>query len=314
MRFIVCGEALIDLAHAPVDSDSAFRSTWQALSAGGPMNTAVALAQLDTDVEYLGRLSSDRFGRQLAEHLSENRVGTTLVVTDDQPTSVAVVSLDEQRKASYAFHFSGTTTFDWHPEELPELQRDDWFHCGSLLSIVEPGASVVLEWLQRCEARLSFDINVRSAVVDDPDRYWTLVEPWIAAVGRRHGVVKASDDDVAFLARAGGGQRDPLELATDWVRRYELAVFVMTLGPDGAVAVTADGEQVRVPGHSVEVEDTVGAGDTFMAGFLAAYASDPAELRFALQQGAAASAIVCGRQGAQPPTLLEVQEYLGLMP
>lgn len=311
MSFVVCGEALIDLAPVDGDPGSTFATPWEALSAGGPMNTAVALARLGADVDFLGRLSTDRFGAQLRAHLEASAVGLGSAVVVDDPTSVAVISLDEQGKAGYAFHFAGTANFDWRPEELPALTAGHWLHFGSLLSVVEPGASVVLEWLRHQPARLSYDINVRPAVIADPVQYLRAVEPWLEVVGRASGVVKASDDDVAFLARAGEGPSDPVELAAEWVQRHGLALFVLTLGPDGAVALLADGRQVSVPGHRVDLVDTVGAGDTFMAAFLAAHVEDPSDVRSALQQGTAASAIVCGRQGAQPPTMAEVQELLG---
>ena len=94
-------------------------------------------------------------------------------------------------------------------------------------------------------------------------------------------------------------------------------LLVMTCGADGALALLPGGEEVRVPGHSIELADTVGAGDTFMAGLLhrllqADPQPDADAVRDALQWGAAASAIVCTRSGAQPPSRLEVEEYLGL--
>ena len=61
-RFVVCGETLIDLVQDRKGSDDSFRSTWLALSAGGPMNSAVALGKLGTDTHFLGRISSDAFG------------------------------------------------------------------------------------------------------------------------------------------------------------------------------------------------------------------------------------------------------------
>ena len=68
--------------------------------------------------------------------------------------------------------------------------------------------------------------------------------------------------------------------------------------------------QIRVAGHRVDLVDTVGAGDTFMAGFLSAYAVDPMDVEAALARGAAASALVCSRKGANPPTRAEVEELL----
>ena len=74
------------------------------------------------------------------------------------------------------------------------------------------------------------------------------------------------------------------------------------------------GETVRVPGFSVDVVDTVGAGDTFMAGFLDGYVNRGLPLSDSLRRGAAAAAIVCGRQGAQPPTTAEVDALLAATP
>jgi sugar/nucleoside kinase (ribokinase family) len=87
-------------------------------------------------------------------------------------------------------------------------------------------------------------------------------------------------------------------------------MFVITLGPDGAVAVDADG-RTDVPGRKVEVVDTVGAGDTFMAGFLDGFVRRQASMEDALRRGVAAAAIVCERQGAQPPTAAEGDALLG---
>src|SRR3954470_21139121 len=64
-RFVVCGETLIDLVRDPNVLGDTFSSGWSALSAGGPMNTAVALAMLGGDSHFLGRISTDEFGRQL---------------------------------------------------------------------------------------------------------------------------------------------------------------------------------------------------------------------------------------------------------
>ena len=64
-RFVVCGETLIDLVHSDAASGDSFSSTWLALSAGGPMNSAVALGKLGCDTHFLGRISRDSFGHQL---------------------------------------------------------------------------------------------------------------------------------------------------------------------------------------------------------------------------------------------------------
>jgi fructokinase len=304
-RFVVCGETLIDLVRSASDVPTSFRSSWEALSAGGPMNSAVALGTLGADVQYLGRLSDDAFGGQLRAHIEAADVGLELSTESSQATSLAVVSLDEQGVATYTFHFHDTANFGWQPEELPALGDDDWLHIASLSCVVSPGNEVLLDWMETVRSGVSYDINVRPTVITDPALYWARVEPWLEAVGRRDGILKASDVDIAFLAQAAGGS-DPLEIVTGWVERYGLGLAVVTLGADGAVAVEPGGAVTKVPGFPTDVVDTVGAGDTFMAGFLDARVEQRLDLEESLRRGAAAAAIVCGRQGAQPPTAAEV--------
>ncbi len=117
-----------------------------------------------------------------------------------------------------------------------------------------------------------------------------------------------SPDDIAWLV---DDDSDPLGYAEGWAAEYGLALFLVTLGPDGAAAVWPDGRRAQVPGHRVEVVDTVGAGDTFMAGFLSAYTVNPRDVEAALRRGAGAAALVCTREGAQPPTAEELDAFLG---
>jgi len=304
-RFVVCGETLIDLVQRPDEGDDSFRSSWQALSAGGPMNSAVALGQLGADTHFLGRVSTDAFGVQLRDHIAGAGVSLDLATESTQATSIAVVSLDEEGVASYTFHFAGTANFGWQPGELPDLDESDWLHIASLSCVVGPGDEVLLEWVRGLRCGISYDINVRPTVIEDPVAYWKKVEPWLSAIGRRGGVVKASDADIEFLAQAGLAG-DPIDIAGRWVAEHGLGLGLVTLGAGGGAAVEPGGALTRVPGYPTDVVDTVGAGDTFMAGFLDGWVQQGLGLEDALHRGAAAASIVCSRQGAQPPTADEV--------
>jgi fructokinase len=314
-RFVVCGETLIDLIQSEAADGDSFSSTWLALSAGGPMNSAVALGKLGGDTHFLGRISRDAFGRQLRQHILEANVKLDLATESSQATSIAVVSLDELGVASYTFHFHDTANFGWQIDDLPELSSDDWLHIASLSCIVSPGAEVLLDWMRDVRAGVSYDINVRPTVITDPDEYWSKVQPWLRAVGRRSGIVKASDEDIKFLAEAAGSGAaqqgsDPVELAGLWVEQYGLGLAVITLGPGGGVAIEPGGNITRVPGFPTKVVDTVGAGDTFMAGFLDGWVKLELSLEASLERGAAAASIVCSRRGAQPPTSAEVDDLI----
>ena len=313
-RFVVCGETLIDLVQSDAATSDSHSSTWLALSAGGPMNSAVALGKLGANTHFLGRLSRDAFGRQLRQHILEANVKLDLATESSQATSIAVVSLDEQGVASYTFHFNDTANFGWQVDDLPELPSEDWLHIASLSCIVSPGAEVLLDWMRDVRSGVSYDINVRPTVITDPDVYWNKVQPWLRVIGRRQGIVKASDEDIKFLAKAeaSGGQDggDPVEVASTWVEQYGLGLAVITLGPGGGVAIEPGGNITRVPGFPTKVIDTVGAGDTFMAGFLDGWVKLDAGLEASLERGAAAASIVCGRRGAQPPTSAEVDDLI----
>ena len=309
-RFVVCGETLIDLMPAESDSDNSQRSTWLALSAGGPMNSAVALGKLGLDTQFLGRLSTDSFGRQLRQHIEAAQVQLDLATESDQATSIAVVSFDGEGVASYTFHFDHTANFGWEPADLPGLAPDDWLHIASLACVVSPGGEVLLDWARRLSCGVSYDINVRPSVINDPYAYWEKVEPWLGVVAGNQGILKASDVDVRFLAPAAGVSEDAVEAMGTWVQQYGYRVGVVTLGAEGAATVEPDGTRTVVKSFPTQVADTVGAGDTFMAGFLDAYVGRKTDVHTALTRGVAAASIVCSRQGAQPPTSAEVDELI----
>ncbi len=307
MRFVVCGEALIDLI--PHEQVSPAETRWRAMAGGGPLNTAVALARLGRPTEFLGRLGHDAFGTQLKQHLETNGVGLEMVVDTDQPTSVAIVSLDDQGKAQYTFHFENTSNFSWKRHEFPELDSDDWLHFGSIGAIVPPGRRAVAAFINETEANISYDINVRSSVQPDREQYFDDVMRLMESIGRQGGIVRASDEDILTLV-AGDDDDDPLAYARAWVDEFGLAMLLVTLGPLGAAAVKPGERVVQVPGRTVDLADTVGAGDTFMAGFLDYYIDRPDDVEGALRAGVAASALVCTRHGANPPTHQELQEFL----
>lgn len=308
MRIVVCGEALIDLIPDNSVPGTTQSSLWQAHSAGGPLNTAIALSRLGLPAQFLGRLGGDGFGAQLRSHLAANDVGLDLAVqTESEPTSLAIVSVDSTGQATYTFHLRGTANFNWTAEDLPALEADDWFHTGSLVAVIEPGRSTLLDYLAKTPARLSFDLNVRPTVQPDSDVYRELLEPFLTVLGRRGGIVRASDEDLHWLYPCS--RKSAQEIASDLARDHGLKMVVVTAGGQGAFAVGVDREPVSVPGIPTAVADTVGAGDTFTAGFLKVWLADE-DLVAAMRSGCAAASITCSRIGANPPTAEEVEALL----
>jgi fructokinase len=285
----VCGEVLIDiLPSGPVVG-------------GGPANTAKALARLGHDVHFIDGISSDAFGQSARAELLRDGVNLDLAQLSDKPTCTATVTLDAAGEASYEFLIDGTATFDFAASWLPDPYRyqPQVLHIGTLVTVIEPGASALYDWaMQVAEfAPIVFDPNIRPSVQPDRDLYEAAVEKWAAL----SAVIKVSDDDLAWLFP--GQSID--DVANRWISDGVFLV-VVTRGANGLVGFTADG-RVEVPGVKVNVIDTVGAGDTVGAIVVEAMVTHGLIelrgelLRDVLVRAAAAAAITCSRQGAQPP-------------
>jgi fructokinase len=303
----VAGEALIDL----VERDG----TVHPLPGGGPFNTAFALGRLLVPAAFLGRLSYDHFGELLLDLLRESGVDDRYVLRGSAPTPVAVVHTSAAGDAAYSFHLAGTAYADLTPEDLPELGPDVVaLHLGTLALATDPPAAA-LEGLMRRESDrrlIMVDPNVHPEVIGDRDAYVTRFEGWLSSVH----IVKLSARDAEWLYP----DLQP-EACAEHLLALGARLAVVTLGSDGALAVSGDGE-ARVASPSVEVVDTVGAGDAFGAGLLRAlWASDALEigavsslgdsaLETVLSFACAVAALQCSREGAAPPSLDSVTEFL----
>lgn len=299
---VSCGEALVDLVpHAD-------RVTYTPRAGGSPANVAVGLGRLGVDVALLARIAADGFGRLLRTHLATSRVDLTIAVASDEPTTLAVVTLDPLGRAEYAFYVDGCADGAWRPAQLPAAlpDRADALHVSGSLALAVPAMGDTLELLLRREhprRTLTFDPNLRPGLARDPSGLRERLDHWIPLVD----LVKVSSDDLAWLAPG-----EPVEtIAARWQRRGPVLV-VVTRGPDGVHAIGPDGP-VDLAAEPVTVADTVGAGDACMSGLLAALdragrlsrdrlATIPADtLTAALAFAQHVAALTCTRVGADPP-------------
>jgi fructokinase len=296
----VVGEALIDLEVAQGDARHPV-----AHPGGSPMNVAVTLGRLGSDVAFLGRLSGDAFGKLLRTHLAESDVNLRWIVDAEEATSLAIVSVGPTGAASYAFHVEGTADWQWRSEELPHNPGLDAVHAGSLALAVDPGGTVVERWLAGLSTgtTISLDPNVRPALLGDRDAYRERLERWLKFAA----IVKVSDEDMEWIWPGS----DPAELAGHWVAKG-CKLVIVTRGGDGSL-VWAGGESFAVPAAATDMVDTVGAGDSFSGALLdwldrngrlrpedlERLTAD--EARDAVEFAAKVAAITCSRAGANPP-------------
>jgi fructokinase len=305
MSVVVAGEALVDLA--PRDG------LLLPLPGGSPYNVAVGLGRLGSTTHYLGGLSRDAFGALMSERLTADAVALDLAPVVDAPTTLAVVHLDDQGRASYGFYLDGTAAAGLEDAMLPELPEGAALHVslGAIgLGHVPTGRTLttLLEDAHR-DRLTSLDPNVRPSVFDrvgGVEAYATLLDGLVAG---HLDLVKVSDEDLILLHPEAD---DPLDVARAWARSGP-ALVVVTRGPDGAVAVRDGHPDIGVAGLHVEVVDTVGAGDAFTSGLLAwldqhgrltraGLDSLPdEELTAALHQAVEVAAVTCTRAGSDPP-------------
>lgn len=302
-RALVIGEALVDVVHAA-------DGTVTDHPGGSPANVALGLARLDRVAELAAWFGTDERGTMLREHLEAS--GVQLVPGSDRAerTSTAVATLAADGGATYTFDLTS---------RVPEVVLDDSMavlHTGSIAATLPSSADAIAELCgaAREHATISYDPNARPTIMGEAEQVRPRIEALVAAAD----VVKVSDEDVAWLY--------PGQDVAATVRRWATAgpaLVVLTRGAAGSFAVTAAGVEVSAPAPQVTVVDTVGAGDSFMAGLLDGLWSaellgadrreqlhqiDATTAREAMAHAAQIAAIVVSRAGANPPTRSELED------
>ncbi|WP_102223769.1 carbohydrate kinase family protein [Acidimangrovimonas sediminis] len=301
---LCCGEALIDMIPRPTTEGT----TGFVPHAGGAIfNTAIALGRLGVPAGMLTGLSSDMFGKILADTLTASQVDTSLVITSDRPTTMAFVELEDGH-ATYHFYDENTAGRMIAEADLPVLPAAvGALYFGGISLPVEPCGDTYAALLARegADRAVMIDPNIRPGFIRDEARYRARLAAMLAAAD----IVKVSDEDLGWLIP--GATPDAAGLAA--LAAMGPKVVIVTRGADGPVARLPSGEVIAVPAERATVVDTVGAGDTFNAGVLASLAEQGAltksalgvigaePLRTALAFGAKVAAVTVSRAGANPP-------------
>jgi fructokinase len=294
---VVVGESLVDIVKDA--SGQVIRSP-----GGSPLNVAVGLGRLKVETLLLTQLGNDKDADSILRHLRQSHVAVMAAPARSGRTSTATAQLDAAGEASYAFDI----TWDLPEQDLP---RCNAVHIGSLGTILEPGRQSVLELVEEASSHqhlLSYDINLRTAHVDDADKTWRDA----VSIASRCALVRLSEADAALM-RPGVSADD---VCRELLRGTRTRVVVLTRSAAGATAFGEDFEVSAEP-REVNVADTIGAGDAFTAGLLAMLdearlldekrlPTDAATWAALLAGAVEIASITCERRGANPPTRDEV--------
>lgn len=303
-----CGEALIDMLPRQLPDSS---PVFLPVSGGAIFNTAIALGRLGYSTGFVSGLSQDMFGDQLVESLEQSGVSTRYCVRKGKPSTLAFVKLTNGH-AEYSFYDENSAGRLLEFSDIAEMPIEaKAMHFGAISLIPEPCGTAYESLMQKYASKLliSFDPNIRPGFIKDANAHRARMERMAAM----SDIIKVSDEDLAWIANGS----DQTAMIDNWLQN-NCSVVIMTRGEEGASLYTKTGE-VLVPPVKAKVVDTVGAGDTFNAGFLGgledlglltkaalARASHDKLLK-AGKLAAKVAAITVSRAGANPPWKSELE-------
>lgn len=316
-QFLTCmGEILIDFF--PIEEHGQTVG-FRMFPGGAPMNVAIGLARLGQPIAFVSKVSTDYFGRFLRHYLEAEHVNTRFLISDPALSTLAFVAV-ENNEPTFTFYGEGAADTLLKVEDLPSalFEQTRVLQVGGISLLRGSTPNTILAAVERMHGRalIAFDPNIRPALVEDGASYRVLLDKLF----RMADLVKISAVDLEWLMPDVSLNKAAAEVATRGA-----ALTVVTRGALGAMALRAsDGapEVFEVPGFSVTVVDTVGAGDAFNSGLIAALAEHGAVTRAALQSlpaddirevlrfASATAALNVQKAGANPPTRAEVAAFL----
>ena len=230
-----------------------------ALPGGAPMNVAYHLKKLGAEPALITKIGTDEYGKKLVNILSESGVTTEYFQVDyERPTGLVYANVNNHEEVVYDIVYPSAWDFiQWNEEFTGLLEKADYFVYGSLTSRNKESRDTLYQLLDIAKTKV-LDINLRPPYFNR-----SLVERLLESAN----ILKMNEAE--------------LELITGWFSRFEsiedriklmqdqfdIDMLIITMGSEGAI-VSDKGKIYRHPGFTVNVEDTIGSGDSFLAGFI----------------------------------------------
>lgn len=306
------GESLIDFI-----PDNGFKEPVYAAKAGGaPANVCAAAAKLGIPAYYIGKFSTDVFGRFLKNKMESYGVNTDYAVCcAGVSTALAFVSLNDKGEREFSFYRSQSADMLYSPEEVPQnlFAKDDILHFCSVdlcESPVKYAHKQAIKYATDAGAYISFDVNLRPSLWDDQTEMRAAVYEFLPYAD----LVKVTDEELDFLFE---GENEAEKINSLFKAAEKAKLVFVTKGERGADAFDRNAGSLHADAVRTVVKDTTGAGDCFCSAILYRLLVGKAELSLkgmgeTLRFATAACAKAVSEYGAMEamPTLSEIAKIL----
>lgn len=291
-RVVTVGETMALLRTAAIGSLAHLPSLDLAIG-GAESNLAIGLSRLGVPAAWISRVGDDPLGTRVVREIRAEGVQVHCRIDPSRPTGLMVKSRPSGATTRVDYYRSGSAASALSPEDVPAglLESAEIVHLSGLTSLLSPSAHATnVAAVQRAVAAgvpVSLDVNFRSRL-GSREHLAALLGEVLEHVDLLFG----GPEELSLLV-PGADEADPHGLLRALAR--EGRQVVVKLGAAGAAALVGE-ELVEAPGHRVDVLDTVGAGDSFVAGYLSAQLEglDPAAR---LARADACGALTCTAAG-----------------
>ncbi|XP_014490243.1 probable fructokinase-7 [Vigna radiata var. radiata] len=303
---IVCfGEMMMNLVPTVLPMSLAEAAAYKKFPSGATANVAVGISRLGVSAAFIGKVGNDEFGCLLSDILKQNGVDSSgLLFDDDARTALAFYALKSNGEPEFMFYRNPSADMLLRPQEidLSLIKKATIFHYGSVSLITEPCRSAHLAAMSVAKVSgciLSYSPNLALPLWSSKEA----ARQGIMSIWNYADIIKVSVDELRLLIEGDDPYDDKVIMMK--LYHYNLKLLVVTEGGRGCRYYTKDFKG-RLAGFKVEVVDTTGAGDSFVAGLLSIVAAhnhiykDEKRLREALDFANACGAVTVTRRGAIP--------------
>lgn len=260
------------------------------VAGGAPMNVAFHLQQLGIHANMISRVGKDELGDVLLDFLQQKQVATHYIQQDTHyPTGVVNVQFSSANEPSYTIEQPAAWDYIEYNETLQNMVRNATvFVHGSLIARNSVSRATLLELIKIAPFRV-FDVNLRTPFYNQE-----LIETLLPNTN----LLKLNEDEAKLLCEWFFGNDDWQEGLYHLQDKFNIPAMLVTLGKEGA-QLFQDGKAISQSGFSVVVQDTIGSGDAFLAGFLSQWLQNAPQEQ-CLQFACAMGALVATHRGALP--------------